>query len=436
MQDAETGEQLVVDTSDPGFRRRFQEAAEARDEQLAPRSDAPGADLYDVSTDDDIVRVIAAHGRHAQAAGPPVTFQEPSALWLLLLVPVLVAGYLWIAKRRTADEQELGTMARPASRTGRPLGWRRHVVPLLFLVGVVVLLVGMARPQATHRPSTSGGHRGPRVRRLGEHEGQGPRADPDRSRQARRAHLHRRPAVDHPHRRRRVQRRRLRGATPDPSTTEVLAAIDRLVAARRHRTRAWDPHVAERGRGQADRPRPDALENGAASPASASSVRRPSCSCPTATTPPQLDPLALASVAAQAGVRIFPIGIGSASGAVVDIDGYQVATALDADLLRRVAERSGGTYFAPRDAASLERVYDSHRPPALDQRTQHRDHRDLRRRRAAAVPARRRALDALVRAGDLMLRFLWPFALLGLLAPAARDRGVPLAAAAGGASTR
>ena len=40
-------------------------------------------------------------------------------------------------------------MARPASRTGRPLGWRRHVVPLVFLVGVVVLLVGMARPQAT-----------------------------------------------------------------------------------------------------------------------------------------------------------------------------------------------------------------------------------------------------------------------------------------------
>ena len=27
MEDAETGEQLYVDTDDPGFRRRFQEAA-------------------------------------------------------------------------------------------------------------------------------------------------------------------------------------------------------------------------------------------------------------------------------------------------------------------------------------------------------------------------------------------------------------------------
>ena len=55
-------------------------------------------------------------------------------------------------------------------------------------------------------------------------------------------------------------------------------------------------------------------------------------------------------------MRIFPIGIGSPNGAVVDIDGFQVATALDADLLRSVAERSGGTYFAAGDAAALRTV--------------------------------------------------------------------------------
>jgi Ca-activated chloride channel family protein len=73
----------------------------------------------------------------------------------------------------------------------------------------------------------------------------------------------------------------------------------------------------------------------------------------------QLDPQALASVAAQAGVRIFPIGIGSAGGTVVDIDGYQVATALNSELLRGVAQRSRGTYFAATDADTLKRVYDS-----------------------------------------------------------------------------
>jgi Ca-activated chloride channel family protein len=58
-------------------------------------------------------------------------------------------------------------------------------------------------------------------------------------------------------------------------------------------------------------------------------------------------------------VRIFPVGIGSPNGAVVEVDGFSVATALDADLLRGVARTSGGTYFAAGDAAALQRIYDS-----------------------------------------------------------------------------
>src|SRR4051794_19568708 len=40
-------------------------------------------------------------------------------------------------------------MARAHTRSGKALGWRRHVPPALFLVGVIVLLVGLARPEAT-----------------------------------------------------------------------------------------------------------------------------------------------------------------------------------------------------------------------------------------------------------------------------------------------
>ena len=82
----------------------------------------------------------------------------------------------------------------------------------------------------------------------------------------------------------------------------------------------------------------------------------------------QLDPLALASVASQAGVRIFPIGIGSPNGAVVEVDGFQVATALDAELLRGVAERSGGTYFAASDADDAAARLRPHRPEAHGRR--------------------------------------------------------------------
>jgi uncharacterized protein (DUF58 family) len=58
LQDAETGEQVVVDTSDPGFRRRFGETVAARDEQLRTAIRRAGVDHYDLSTDDDLVRVL------------------------------------------------------------------------------------------------------------------------------------------------------------------------------------------------------------------------------------------------------------------------------------------------------------------------------------------------------------------------------------------
>jgi uncharacterized protein (DUF58 family) len=58
LQDAETGEQLTVDTSDPAFRRRYAEVVSARDEQLRTAIRRAGVDHHDLSTDDDLVRVL------------------------------------------------------------------------------------------------------------------------------------------------------------------------------------------------------------------------------------------------------------------------------------------------------------------------------------------------------------------------------------------
>jgi uncharacterized protein (DUF58 family) len=58
MQDAETGEQLFVDTSDPELRRRFDEANAARDAQLRTATARAGVDLYDISTEEDLVRAL------------------------------------------------------------------------------------------------------------------------------------------------------------------------------------------------------------------------------------------------------------------------------------------------------------------------------------------------------------------------------------------
>jgi hypothetical protein len=58
MQDAETGEQLYVDTHDKGFRRRFHEAAERREAGLNEAFRRAGVDAVSLSTDDDLVTAI------------------------------------------------------------------------------------------------------------------------------------------------------------------------------------------------------------------------------------------------------------------------------------------------------------------------------------------------------------------------------------------
>jgi Ca-activated chloride channel homolog len=70
------------------------------------------------------------------------------------------------------------------------------------------------------------------------------------------------------------------------------------------------------------------------------------------------DPIQAARSAANEGIRIYPVGIGSEAGTTVDLDGFQVHTQLDADTLRQIADVSGGTYYAAADTASLKGVYD------------------------------------------------------------------------------
>lgn len=63
VQDAETGEQLLVDTSDPRFRSRYRDAAERRDEALTADIRRAGASTYTVWTDEDLVEALVRMAR-------------------------------------------------------------------------------------------------------------------------------------------------------------------------------------------------------------------------------------------------------------------------------------------------------------------------------------------------------------------------------------
>jgi Ca-activated chloride channel family protein len=71
------------------------------------------------------------------------------------------------------------------------------------------------------------------------------------------------------------------------------------------------------------------------------------------------DPLELADLASAAGVRIHTIGLGSASGTVLEVDGFSIATALDEDTLKQIAQTTGGTYYSAAEPGALAQVYDS-----------------------------------------------------------------------------
>ncbi len=58
LEDAETGDQLWVDTQDRGFRRRFGEATERRERELAAVFRRTGVDVLPLSTDGDLVRSV------------------------------------------------------------------------------------------------------------------------------------------------------------------------------------------------------------------------------------------------------------------------------------------------------------------------------------------------------------------------------------------
>ena len=58
MEDAETGEQLYVDTHDAAFRRRFRDAAERREAEMNGAFGRAGVEALSLSTDEDLVRAI------------------------------------------------------------------------------------------------------------------------------------------------------------------------------------------------------------------------------------------------------------------------------------------------------------------------------------------------------------------------------------------
>ena len=74
------------------------------------------------------------------------------------------------------------------------------------------------------------------------------------------------------------------------------------------------------------------------------------------------DPIASAQEAADRGIRVVTIGIGSAGGADLDLDGFRVHTQLDEATLTQIAEVTGGSYHRADDPDGVEAIYQDLEP--------------------------------------------------------------------------
>src|SRR5207249_5388182 len=80
--------------------------------------------------------------------GAAMTFLWPDALWLFALVPLCVAAYLWVLRRKKKAALKYASLAMVRDAMGPGQRFRRHIPPVLFLIGLVTMIVAVARPAA------------------------------------------------------------------------------------------------------------------------------------------------------------------------------------------------------------------------------------------------------------------------------------------------
>jgi Ca-activated chloride channel homolog len=286
----------------------------------------------------------------------------PMLVWLSL-IPLGVMAYIRMQQRRRRLAARYGNPGLVHEAASRRLGVRRHIPSALFLVALTILIVALARPQAVvSLPRLEG------TIILVFDVSRSMAADdlkPTRlaaAKTAARAFVQRQPST--------VQIGvvsfsdggiALQAPTNDQDA--VLAAINRLtlqsgtslargIEASLKALAAGTDHALTLSSNRAQTPTPTPVPKGTYTSAvivlltDGENTQSP-------------DPLAAAQMAADRGVRIYTVGIGSTAGATLHIDGFTVRSRLDEQTLHQIARLTGGAYYNAANAGELRTIYAS-----------------------------------------------------------------------------
>ncbi|HEX6691365.1 MAG TPA: ABC transporter ATP-binding protein, partial [Burkholderiales bacterium] len=71
------------------------------------------------------------------------------------------------------------------------------------------------------------------------------------------------------------------------------------------------------------------------------------------------DTVAAARLAADRGVRIYTVGVGTPDGKIVGFEGWSMHVRLDEETLKTVADLTRGEYFYAGTAVDLKKIYET-----------------------------------------------------------------------------
>jgi Ca-activated chloride channel family protein len=295
---------------------------------------------------------------------------------LLVVVAGLTVLYVLAQRRRNRYALRYANLSLVREAIGKGPGWRRHVPPALFILALTCMAVAVARPQAVVAvPSQEG-----TVILAIDISGSMLAEDmkPNRMEAAKAAA---RAFVDRQSESVKIGVVSFSGdasivQSPTTDKTLVIAAINRLrpqraTAIGRAILVSLDAINESMG---SEEDLPSSILQQPGQPG-ASAIPRPSATVPARFRgqhasasivlmsdgqnnqfPPPLD---IIDQAVIRGVRVYTIGLGTAAGTIVRLQGRAVRTALDEATLRKIAEVTDGQYFNANTEQDLRKVYEN-----------------------------------------------------------------------------